>query len=131
MQTQFFFFFHLGEHISGNVPVIQENTTDSKRLWDLSTRRSKILIGCLVSIVTAVAWVAFNELVKDVIDTKTMNAPFSLTYFFLSFPVLLFPGFLCVARLAKLGPAKDIFRYVSHFYCFYDRITFTFFDLHQ
>lgn len=89
-----------------------EDPPENKQHWDWSSRHSRILIGCLISLATAVAFVSFSELIQDALVNETFNAPFTLTYFFITFLILLFPTVLCFARITKLRPVKDIIRYL-------------------
>lgn len=106
-----FFFFLSVENSNGHVPIGQSDETESKNSWDWSSRHSKILIGSFISITSSVAWVAFSELVQDIFQTETFNAPFTLTYFFMAFLALLFPLQMCGLRRASYRPANEILRY--------------------
>ncbi|BFZ11223.1 hypothetical protein BsWGS_14262 [Bradybaena similaris] len=98
------------ETSNGHAPMNHEDPPENKQHWDWSSRHSRILIGSLISLATAVAFVSFSELIQDALVTETFNAPFTLTYFFITFLMLLFPTILCFARITKLRPVKDIIR---------------------
>ncbi|CAG5136785.1 unnamed protein product [Candidula unifasciata] len=87
-----------------------EDPPENKQHWDWSSRHSRILIGSLISLATAVAWVSFSELIQDALANENFNAPFTLAYVFTAFLIVLFPAFLCFARISKLRPIKDILR---------------------
>ncbi|CAG5118044.1 unnamed protein product, partial [Candidula unifasciata] len=104
------------ENAYGLSSIDTDDANDSKQHWDWSSRQSKILIGSFVSVTTAVAWVAYSELVQDVIATKAVNAPFSLTYFFMMFLSLMFPVLLCGIRVISVRPMNDVLRECVHLY---------------
>ncbi|GFR82526.1 solute carrier family 35 member F4-like [Elysia marginata] len=89
---------------------------EEKPPWDWSSRRSKLLVGTIVSLTSAVTWVAFSQLLQNSFHASTFDAPFTLTYFFLACLLLLFPGYLCVARIAKWESTGDILRECIHIY---------------
>ncbi|XP_059165860.1 solute carrier family 35 member F3-like [Physella acuta] len=104
------------ESTNGHTPINIDDAEESKVRWDWSNRQSKIVIGSFVSMIIAVTWVAFSVLVQNAVETKSFDAPFSLTYFFLVCPVLLFPAYLCAARLANYQPTLEILRECIHVY---------------
>ncbi|CAL1532488.1 unnamed protein product [Lymnaea stagnalis] len=104
------------ESTNGHTPINAENTQETKAPWDWSNRQSRLVIGCFVSMILAVAWVAFSQLVQNAMVSPSFRAPFTLTYFFMVCPILLFPAYLCIARLVRSEPTMDVIRECIHVY---------------
>ncbi|KAH9496701.1 hypothetical protein Btru_009697 [Bulinus truncatus] len=104
------------ESTNGHTPINVDDAQEGKTRWDWSNRQSKLVIGTFVSMIIAVAWVSLSQLIQNVAEAPDIKAPFTITYLFMICPVLLFPAYLCVARLAKAEPIKDIFSECLHVY---------------
>ncbi|KAK3777961.1 hypothetical protein RRG08_018282 [Elysia crispata] len=110
----------LEEITNGRTPSHRKHSTtpevEDKHPWDWSSRRSKLLVGAIISLTSAVTWVAFSQLLQNSFHESSFDAPFTLTYFFLACLLLLFPGYLCVARIAHWQSTGDILRECIHIY---------------
>ncbi|GFO12105.1 solute carrier family 35 member f4-like protein [Plakobranchus ocellatus] len=96
------------------------NEGEEKPSWDWSSLRSKVLVGSVVSLTSAVTWVAFSQLLQNSFSATSFDAPFTLTYFILLCYLLLFPAYLCIARLANWQSTGDNFREGIHVYSMND-----------
>ncbi|KAI8777028.1 thiamine transporter SLC35F3, partial [Biomphalaria glabrata] len=94
---------------NGHTPINADDAQESKTRWDWSNRQSKLVIGTFVSMIIAVTWVSFSQLVHNITEMPDIKAPFTITYIFMICPIIMFPAYLCFARLAKAEPAKAIF----------------------
>uniref|UniRef100_A0A2C9M7K2 EamA domain-containing protein n=1 Tax=Biomphalaria glabrata TaxID=6526 RepID=A0A2C9M7K2_BIOGL len=102
--------YHVTESTNGHTPINADDAQESKTRWDWSNRQSKLVIGTFVSMIIAVTWVSFSQLVHNITEMPDIKAPFTITYIFMICPIIMFPAYLCFARLAKAEPAKAIFR---------------------